>query len=178
MPYCDKRASYVPENSRRGFWKKTERNNMTVEQLNVIVTAQISDFSEKINKVNNSLKETISLAERAADTVMGIDVQAPSEEGFSRSFTAVDTTDITEKAERSSSASGEYGKISSATANVLSLRSGETLIGAVSEGNEADKGFMKPVEIHTTVELDGEKVGEAVNTYNNSRLRVLNGKNG
>ena len=57
---------------------------------------------------------------------------------------------------------------------MLSLRSGQTLIGALGENSSA-QGFSKPVEIHTTVELDGQKVGESVSKYSNSRTRIKNG---
>ncbi len=130
---------------------------MTTEQLNVIITAQTEDFQTKIAAVNASILETISLAEQSASAVAGITVQTSDSGGKTAQV-------------RASAAENIKG----AAANVLSLRSGQTLIGAVTENNSSD-GFSKPVEIHTTVELDGEKVGESVSRYTSSRTRVKNG---
>ncbi|MBR4112244.1 MAG: hypothetical protein IKK53_04350 [Ruminiclostridium sp.] len=131
---------------------------MTTEQLNVIITAQTEDFQTKIAAVNASILETISLAEQSASSVAAMTVQQTGE------------TEKTAKVSGGISADG----ISRAAATVLNLRSGQTLIGAVNENNGA-QGFSKPVEIHTTVELDGNKVGEAVSRYSTSRTRIKNG---
>ena len=130
---------------------------MTTEQLNVIITAQTEDFQTKIAQVNASILETIALAEQSASTVASMAVQSSSDE---------------EKTVQVGGISAE--KIKGAAANVLSLRSGQTLIGALGENSSA-QGFSKPVEIHTTVELDGQKVGESVSKYSNSRTRIKNG---
>ncbi len=131
---------------------------MTTEQLNVIITAQTEDFQAKIAAVNASILETIALAEQTASAVASITVQQTGSEGKTAQVDGSVTAD----------------RISGAAATVLNLRSGQTLIGAVSENNSTD-GFSKPVEIHTTVELDGDKVGESVFRYNNSRTRIKNG---
>lgn len=131
---------------------------MTTEQLNVIITAQTEDFQTKIAAVNASILETISLAEQSASTVAKMSVGQ------------TEGTGKTAQVESGISADN----IRSAAATVLNLRSGQTLIGAVS-GNDGTQGFSKPVEIHTTVELDGNRVGEAVSRYNNSRTRIKNG---
>ena len=129
---------------------------MTTEQLNVIITAQTEDFQTKIAAVNASILETISLAEQSASTVAGISIQ-PDMNGKTAQVGAASSPDI-----------------SGAAATVLNLRSGQTLIGAMSENNSASE-FSKPIELHTTVELDGEKIGETVSLYNKSRTRIKNG---
>lgn len=129
---------------------------MTTEQLNVIITAQTEDFQTKIAAVNASILETISLAEQSASTVAGISVQTAGGEKTAQ-VGALSSSDI-----------------SGAAATVLNLRSGQTLIGAMSENNSASE-FSKPIELHTTVELDGEKIGETVSRYNKSRTRIKNG---
>ena len=97
-----------------------------------------------------------SLAEQSASTIAGISVQAATGEKTAQ-VGAVSSPDI-----------------SRAAATVLNLRSGQTLIGAVSENNAASE-FSKPIELHTTVELDGEKIGETVSLYNKSQTRIKNG---
>ncbi len=131
---------------------------MTTEQLNVIITAQTEDFQTKIAAVNASILETISLAEQSASTVANMTVQ---QSGGAEKTIQVESGVSADNIRR-------------ASASVLNLRSGQTLIGAVSE-NSAAQGFSKPVEIHTTVELDGSKVGESVSRYNSSRTRIKNG---
>ena len=129
---------------------------MTTEQLNVIITAQTEDFQTKIAAVNASILETIALAEQSASTMAGIAVQT-ADGGKTAQVNGISPSDI-----------------SGAAATVLNLRSGQTLIGAMSE-NSAQAGFSKPIEFHTTVELDGEKLGETVSLYNSSKTRVRNG---
>ncbi len=131
---------------------------MTTEQLNVIITAQTEDFQTKIAAVNASILETIALAEQSASAVANISVQQTGSEGKTAQVSGNVTAD----------------KINGAAATVLNLRRGQTLIGAVSDSNSED-GFSKPVEIHTTVELDGDKVGESVVRYSNARTRIKNG---
>ncbi len=58
------------------------------------------------------------------------------------------------------------------TANVLSLDPEDTVVGAVS-GSLRDSG--RPIEITTSVELDGDRIGESVNRYFMSRDRITNG---
>ncbi len=130
---------------------------MTTEQLNVIITAQTEDFQTKIAAVNAAILTTITLAEQSASSVAAMTVQAQGDEGKSAQVGSVSA-----------------GNIKTAAANVLNLRSGQTLIGAMNENNSAN-GFSKPVEIYTTVELDGEKLGESVSRYSNSRTRIKNG---
>ncbi|MBQ8904117.1 MAG: hypothetical protein IJY73_07525 [Oscillospiraceae bacterium] len=131
---------------------------MTTEQLNVIITAQTEDFQTKIAAVNASILETIALADQSASSVANIAVQQP----VGKEKTAQADVDVS------------AGRINSAAATVLNLRSGQTLIGAVT-GNNSDTGFTQPVGIHTTVELDGAKVGESVSRYNNMKTRIRNG---
>lgn len=161
---------------------------MTVERLNVIITAQTEDFQQKIEEVNKALEKTAALAESSANSIASInvennnnntpyaarykntvDVSGITKEDFGR---AADTFNAIEVAPTQSE-----GGIMGAAASVLSLRRGETLIGAVSEGGNQTSSFSRPIEIFTTVELDGEKVGESVVHYNNSRSRITNGFN-
>ncbi len=133
---------------------------MTVEQLKVIVTAQTGDFQAKIDAVNEALERTVSLAENASAGIIGMDIQTSEK---SAQVSPVSDREITPEG------------VAGARASVLSLRSGETLIGAVNGGNE-NKGTAVPFQIFTTVELDGERVGQSVESYNASRQRITNGR--
>ena len=46
---------------------------------------------------------------------------------------------------------------------------------AMTAALENNEGFVGPIQINTTVELDGEKVGESVEQYQNQRTRIRNG---
>lgn len=148
---------------------------MTTEQLNVIVTAQTEDFQQKINGVNKSLERTLELAKSSAETIVNISAES-TDSGFSKEFARQAETGVAAEEEKSIPFYGIEG-FSGTAANVLSLRRGETLIGAVSENGSAPEAQGRPFEIHTTVELDGEKLGESVGYYNSSRSRITNGRN-
>lgn len=148
---------------------------MTVEQLNVIITAQTEDFQQKIAAVNSALEETVSLAQSAATELVKVAVEESTQEAFAKSYA--------QQAELSSAGAevprlaANIPSVSGAAASVMALRSGDTLIEAVSGGKSESVGKeASPIEIHTTVELDGEKVGEAVGLYNYSRGRITNGR--
>ncbi len=147
---------------------------MTTEQLNVIVTAQTEDFQQKINQVNKSLERTMELAKSSAETIANISVET-TDSSFSKEFARQAETGVAINEEKAPFS--EVDGISGAAASVLSLRRGETLIGAVSENGSAAEKQDRPIEIFTTVELDGEKVGESVGYYNSSRNRITNGRN-
>ncbi|MBQ7834989.1 MAG: hypothetical protein IJ385_04335 [Ruminiclostridium sp.] len=152
---------------------------MTVEQLNVIITAQTDSFEQKINAVNKSLEQTLELAKASANSIAGISVETGESTGFTRDFAR--TAELSENYSESNSSNSPLSfnipAVSGAAANVLALRHGETLIGAMADGNSDNaSGIQRPIEIHTTVELDGEKVGESVGLYNSARRRVTNGR--
>lgn len=148
---------------------------MTVEQLNVIVTAQTEDFQRKIELVNQSISGTIALARSAASQLASISVETSGNDGFTKDYarTAEVSGNISDGAGAAPFLSSNLPEVSGAAANVLSLRSGDTLIGAVSESS--DNTVQRPIEVYTTVELDGEKVGESVGLYNTTRKRITNG---
>ena len=150
---------------------------MTVEQLNVIITAQTDSFEQKINAVNRSLERTLELAEGSAGSIAGITVETGGSGGFSKDYarTAETVGGYSESNSAKPLFSLNIPAVSGAAANVLSLRQNETLIGAMTEGS-SDSSVQRPIEIYTTVELDGEKVGESVGLYNSARRRVTNGR--
>ncbi|MCM1333566.1 MAG: hypothetical protein NC084_13645 [Bacteroides sp.] len=186
---------------------------MTTEQLNVIITAQTDDFTEKLSAVNRALGETISLAERAAAAAARVvDPTDSGEAGYTSEgiFTtpaAVETEDggfpsaplgSARDAVRTASEAGTQSAIRDAGVAVIP-DTGVTAIGAVSpvfatanavrvdrdqtpfgvylrESRAARDGDeATPIEIRTTVELDGDRIGEAVASYNGRRNRITDG---
>lgn len=175
---------------------------MTTEQLNIIITAQTADFTEKLGAVNTTLRETVALAEQAAsaaakvvdptgesaeDAVSGSAAegiyQAPeSTIGTSGGFPQVPAGSA-RAAVRAAGESSDMSVIEAvspafAAANVLRLDRSQTLVGAVSESGKEQNGQDRPIEIRTTVELDGDRIGEAVSAYNGRRSRITDGFGG
>lgn len=175
---------------------------MTTEQLNIIITAQTADFTEKLAAVNTTLRETVALAEQAAEAAAKVvDPTGESAEG-AVSGSAADG--IYQAPEPSAGASGGFPQAPSgsaraavqaageradmsalekispvfAAANVLRLDRSQTLVGAVSESGNEQSGQNRPIEIRTTVELDGDRIGEAVSAYNVRRSRITDGFTG
>lgn len=186
---------------------------MTTEQLNIIITAQTADFTEKLGAVNTTLRETVTLAEQAAEAAAKVvDPTGESAEG-AVSGSAADgiyrapepsagtsgenqTSDNISagtfggfpqapsgSARAAVQAAGERADVSAlekispafAAANVLRLDRSQTLVGAVSGSGNEQSGQNVPIEIHTTVELDGDRIGEAVSAYNGRRSRITDG---
>ena len=147
---------------------------MTVEQLNVIITAQTEDFQQKLAAVNRTLENTVALAQSAASDLVKVSVEQSSQEVFTKSYAK--QAELPYTGAEVPQLSANIPSVSGA-ASVLTLRSGDTLIEAVG-GGKAESGGKEasPIEIHTTVELDGEKIGEAVGLYNYSRGRITNGR--
>lgn len=123
---------------------------MTAEQLDIIITAQTADFDEKLAAVNSALESAI---ERAGELSLGVDIQPRSAQVTAESG---------------------YSGVLGAAAGVLELNAPQTLIGAFTQSETAKSGTA-PIEIHTTVELDGDAIGESVALYNDSRSRITNG---
>lgn len=155
---------------------------MTVEELNIIITAQTEDFQKKIEAVNKALEKTASLAEKSVSSIAQININTGTNSPYTEEYrksAAVNTISKEDFGENIGAAAPKTAAqgVIGAAANVMSLRKGQTLIGAVSEGNASPQSLQRPIEIFTTVELDGEKVGESVAHYNNSRNRITNGFN-
>lgn len=184
---------------------------MTVEQLNIIITAQTTDFQEKLAMVNEALRETVSLAEQAAAaaaSITGASVTAETKsaqpqaaeagsfsagaesqkpqaaEGFfsgeSPAIARTDTARQVSENEKGGWANSSIAEESLArspqAASVPRLNRSQTVMGAISQENSAQSSAQStPIEIHTTVELDGDSIGEAVYRYNGKRTRITDG---
>lgn len=175
---------------------------MTTEQLNIIITAQTADFTEKLGAVNTTLRETVTLAEQAAEAAAKVvDPTGESAEGAVSGSAADRIYQVPDPSAGTSGgfpqapagsaraavlAAGEGTDLSGieafspvfAAANVLRLDRSQTLVGAVSGNGNEQNGQNRPIEIRTTVELDGDRIGEAVSAYNGRRSRITDGFGG
>lgn len=172
---------------------------MTTEQLNIIITAQTADFTEKLGAVNTTLRETVTLAEQAAEAAARVVDPTGESAGNAVSGSAADG--IYRAPDTAAGTSGGFpqppagsaraavlaaggGADTSgiaafspafAAADVLRLDRRQTLIGAVSQSGNERSEWNRPIEIRTTVELDGDRIGEAVGAYNGRRSRITDG---
>lgn len=158
---------------------------MTVEKLNIIITAQTEDFQKKINAVNKALEKTAELAEKSVSSIAEINITSGSNAPYKEEYrNSAEVNGISKEDFAGNRATAvlpvtpNSSGVMGAAASVLDLRKGQTLIGAFTENNISDGGgLQRPIEIFTTVELDGDKVGESVAHYNTSRTRITNGFN-
>lgn len=135
---------------------------MTVEELNIKITADSQDFRREIQSVNEALEKTKQLSAEAQKAVSSV---------FSGVFT--EAAPAGEAAAKAAQTAYEYFG-GAAAAEVLNLSSKETVIGAVSR-NEKETTSEQPIKINTTVELDGDRIGEAASLYMMRRGRITNG---
>lgn len=148
---------------------------MTVEELNIKITADSQDFQREIQSVNEALEKTKQLsaeAQRAVSSVFsGVYTEAaPAGESEAGTYTIPAAAG---GAARAAQTAYEYFG-GAAAAEVLNLSSRETVIGAVSR-NEKEAAAEQPIKINTTVELDGDRIGEAASLYMLRRGRITNG---
>ena len=148
---------------------------MTVEELNIKITADSQDFHREIQSVNEALEKTKQLsaeAQRAvASAFSGVYTEAaPAGESEAGTYTIPDAAGAAGKAAQT--AYEYFG--GAAAAEVLNLSSKETVIGAVSR-DEKETAAEQPIKINTTVELDGDRIGEAASLYMLRRGRITNG---
>lgn len=172
---------------------------MTVEELNIKISADAESFRQGLAEAQASVTQFRDTAVQAGEDVTKafdrlITTGVTSEfTGDAKEPSAVQTAD-TESGKtantfsmpfsdwRSGGTSGvtngivSFGSLFSGsfsrTADVLQLDRNETVIGAVGS---QDNNSGTPVNITTTVELDGDKVGESVNRFNMRRNRITNG---
>lgn len=174
---------------------------MTTEQLNIIITAQTSDFTEKLSGVNQTLRETISLAERAAASAAKVvdptgddtaennaegiyQTPVPSAETARGGFPTAPLGSAREAVQTASLPSGGNSAAALETfspvfaaASTARIDRDQTPFGAFLQNRQArqEDSQTAPIEIHTTVELDGDRIGEAVAAYNGRRSRITDG---
>lgn len=156
---------------------------MTIEELNVRITADAADFKKKMAEAKAAVDAFKSGAREAGDEVTkAFGGLISSEVSVTGSTVLTDSGPVKISAVPSEpvsipsdvpSAAYAYPHSASGmrTADVLTLDSSETVIGAVS----APANEPQPVSITTTVELDGDKVGESVERFNMRQGKIGNG---
>lgn len=182
---------------------------MTVEELNIKITADAQNFKKVIADANKTMESFRQQAEKAGETVtdafsglIEVGVTGESSEPASSPAIVLNDTSGRISEENALAEAVKYPDVPttegfinyfnnsrdtasrtaqvpqpdvretwSRTASFPQLDSGETVIGAVS----GDSTEVQPVNITTTVELDGDRVGEAVSRYFVRRDRITNG---
>ncbi|MBQ3842140.1 MAG: hypothetical protein II820_05575 [Ruminiclostridium sp.] len=172
---------------------------MTVEELNIKISADAGSFKQGLSDAEVSLEKFRQSAVKAGEEVTKafgelISVGVTSAyNGESTGNSAVSTEGALQNTAPAVTAtfsdwrsggvvsvgnagisviSPSYTAASSRTADVMTLEKNETVIGAVGGNGDSD---TRPVNITTTVELDGDKIGESVNRFNMRRNRITNG---
>lgn len=148
---------------------------MTVEELNIKITADSEDFRREITAVNEALEKTKQLSEEAqkafSSFFSGVFTEAAPAEGAAEGNSLIPAA-AGGAVKAAETVYGYFGGASAA--EVLNLSSKETVIGAVSR-NEKETAAEQPIKINTTVELDGDRIGEAASLYMMRRGRITNG---
>lgn len=163
---------------------------MTIEELNIKISADAENFKKEIAAANSSLdafrKDAVKAGKEITDAFAGLintDIRSgadnsgpgaviPAESDASAGTARYIAPNSVPTYVPKENISGYYENNSySRTANVLNLDTSETVIGAVGNAQNEEQ----PINITTTVELDGDKVGESVNVYNMRRNKITNG---
>lgn len=163
---------------------------MTIEELNIKISADAENFKREIAAANSTIdafrKNASAAGKEITDAFAGlINTDLRSGSGTNRAAAVIPAESGTTAAPAGyrepvgvpsyvpkENISGYFENNSySRTANVLDLDTNETVIGAVGSANSEDQ----PINITTTVELDGDKIGESVNVYNMRRNKITNG---
>lgn len=148
---------------------------MTVEQLNIKITADAQAFRDELKSVNEELTKMSALATAAATqsylAYRGVFTGNPSD---SATAPIAITASVDGGESSPKTAMGYYGDNTNIV-GIPYLNENETVIGAVQKNSTVGEEDLRPIQIHTTVELDGDKVGESVSSYNYRRNRVTNG---
>ncbi len=154
---------------------------MTVEELNVKISADAENFKNEIAAANQAMtifrtncinagKDAVS----AFDGLITTDITAVQTDNAAASHVTANA-DLKPAGIPTSVPTKAYTRTTSQltasrAAVVPELDSSETVVGAAG-----GSGYLQPVNITTTVELDGDKVGEAVNRFNLRRNTITNG---
>ena len=138
---------------------------MTVEEVNIKITAEAAALKKEIDSVNSSLSQMKLLAQQAAQAAASAVSASVALDYGGAEYGGI-------SADTLSSASAQKKTAPYNTAQVPSLNGKETLIGAVSSGGGES---VQPIQINTTVEVDGDSIGQAAASFNLRRNRITNG---
>ena len=140
---------------------------MTVEEVKIKISAEAGSLKAEIDSVNKALSEMKTLAQQAASAAASA-ISAKTAFGISEG----DFSDMGDRAEIISSAGSLKTAPYRQTAAVPEISGKDTLVGAIASG---DKENSQPIQINTTVELDGDSIGKAAASFNLRRNRITNG---
>ena len=169
-----------------------QESKMTVEELNIRISADAENFKKELEAAKASVAafrdEAVAAGKQVTAAFYGlIGTQVSAAETVSQAA-------VTTAADIDTRSSDKYSTVTlphaipsyvpeeniyytnngvsyQGTANVPDLARNETVIGAV--GGQASE--PQPFNITTTVELDGDKIGESVNRFNLLRGKITNG---
>ena len=139
---------------------------MTVEEVNIKITAEAAALKKEIDSVNSSLSQMKLLAQQAAQAAASAVSASVSVDYGETEYGGAMTGGYTAPSFQKKTA--PYSQ----TAQIPSLSGKETLIGAVSSGGG---DAVQPIQINTTVEVDGDSIGQAAAAFNLRRNRITNG---
>jgi len=166
---------------------------MTVEELNIKITADAENFKKAIADANTAMDSFKARAAEAGgeltEAFSGLlelrisgenkapspDTVSPAQiaEGFGRTGITSDRSSAPE----TPSAAGFAAYFE----NTQSIRSGTAVlpeldgVSAAAVSSAGNVPEVQPVNITTTIELDGDKVGESVSRYFVRRNKITNG---
>lgn len=140
---------------------------MTVEEIKIKISAEAGSLKSEIDSVNKSLAEMKNLAQQAASAAAAA-ISAKTYFGISEG----DFSDTGSNAAVNPISGAFKTAPYRQTASVPDLSGKDTLIGAVSSG---ERESSQPIQINTTVELDGDSIGKAAASFNLRRNRITNG---
>lgn len=154
---------------------------MTVEELNIRISADAESFKKELAAARDAIEafrsDAVSAGNAVTDAFGGLittDVTAAETAGSSGTVNTEGYAEpLTPRGIPSNvPASAVSSRRGGGIADVPELGINETVIGAVSGSGD---GASQPVNITTTVELDGDKVGQSVERYNLRINRMTNG---
>ena len=134
--------------------KNSEPSGIVADNTGTVSAGRFEDNAAAavVTNDSNAAQPPVFTAGRSIAEDSIVQAEAPSTEGFMQYYERVNNV--------------------GAAAGVLDLRENETVIGAVNDRGYADN---IPVTLNTTVELDGDKIGESVGNYFIRRNRITNG---
>lgn len=150
---------------------------MTVEELNIKITADAENFKRAVSEANSAMesfrRRAVSAGEEVSSAMsglLGVGVTGTISEYSGQAAPAL--TDY----------SGRIGAAQAFSASVgtIPLPSTDGFIDSLARGNAASGAAggaseVQPLNITTEIVIDGDKLGEAVSRYNVKRNRITNG---
>ena len=172
---------------------------MTVEELNVKISADASAFRKELGEAETAISSLLEQARQAGkeitDSFSGLiktQVTAPEGSQDTARTASVGSFSVGSAFSGAGTAGGytpvsppvQYGPFPEGSGGVypgvISVKELTERFSAqqslLSAAGSSQNGSAQPVNITTTVELDGDKIGESVNRYFMRRNTVTNGQ--